>query len=337
MTLEELLGKTDREIGQLLGVTHTTVQRYKEKGILEIKAEAILSGMAELPKVTKKQMGVSDELFDDLERRYGKGIIQTSTRFDSTEKVPIGVKELDELLGGGIARGRVINVYGEFAVGKTTLALMATREFQKLGKVLYLDTEHSLDFDYAKKLGVDVENLTYSHPVYGEDALEIMERVATDGRYSLVVLDSIAAMAYKPEVGDLIEPEKGKPQERKVANANIGFRARLMSSHFRVIPYFLRKNNCTALYLNQLRNKIATFGASGKIQPANNALEHASSQMIFLKKPYLKKGGFSHFLTEFKIMKDKVGGNPHKIKRFEIAKDRGFVGSDNNEEEGDEE
>ncbi|GAB1544916.1 hypothetical protein NUACC21_75920 [Scytonema sp. NUACC21] len=191
-------------------------------------------------------------VLNQIERTFGKGTIMRlgdATRM-RVETISSGALTLDLALGGGIPKGRVIEIYGPESSGKTTLALHAVAEVQKNGGIAaYVDAEHALDPTYAGVLGVDIENLLVSQPDTGEAALEIVDQLVRSAAVDIVVIDSVAALVPRAEI------------EGEMGDAHVGLQARLMSQALRKITGNIGKSGCTVIFLNQLRQKIGvTYG-----------------------------------------------------------------------------
>ena len=185
---------------------------------------------------------------DKLEKSYGKGTIMKlgDTAIEPTEVIPTGSLGLDIALGvGGLPKGRVIEIYGPESSGKTTLAIHAIAESQKKGGIAaFIDAEHAFDRNYAKKLGVDVENLLISQPDNGEQALEIADNLIRSGAIDILVIDSVAALVPKAEI------------EGEMGDSKMGLQARLMSQALRKLTGSISKTGCCCIFINQLREKI---------------------------------------------------------------------------------
>ena len=191
-------------------------------------------------------------VLNQIERNFGKGAIMRlgdATRM-RVETIPTGALTLDLALGGGLPKGRVIEIYGPESSGKTTVALHAVAEVQKNGGVAaFVDAEHALDPTYAAALGVDIANLLVSQPDTGEAALEIVDQLVRSAAVDIVVIDSVAALVPRAEI------------EGEMGDAHVGLQARLMSQALRKITGNIGKSGCTVIFLNQLRQKIGvTYG-----------------------------------------------------------------------------
>ena len=192
----------------------------------------------------------------------------------------LGVASLDDILGGGLAKGRIVEIYGPESSGKTSLSLMAIAESQKEGgQCGFIDAEHALDTDYAHKLGVDLPNLTITQPDYGEQALELLDRMVDTGLFSVIVVDSVAALTPKAEL------------EGEMGESKIGLHARLMSQALRKITAKVHKTNTTVIFINQLREKIGVMFGNPEVTTGGNALKFYASQRLDVRKgPQIKEG-----------------------------------------------
>ena len=192
-----------------------------------------------------------DTALAQIERQYGKGSVMRmgDRRGVITEVIPTGSIALDLALGiGGLPRGRVVEIYGPESSGKTTVALHAIANAQKAGGIAaFIDAEHALDPEYAKRLGVDIDALLVSQPDTGEQALEIMDMLIRSGAIDIVVIDSVAALVPRAEI------------EGEMGDSHVGLQARLMSQALRKITGALHTSNTTAIFINQLREKIGVF------------------------------------------------------------------------------
>ena len=247
-----------------------------------------------------------------IDKTFGKGtLIRLGDKVVvPTETISTGSLGLDLALGvGGLPKGRVIEIYGPESSGKTTLTLHAIAECQKSGGVCaFIDAEHALDVGYAKKLGVDTDNLLVSQPDFGEQALEILETVIRSGAVDLVVIDSVAALTPKVEIdGDMDDQQ-------------VGVQARLMSKALRKITGLLNKMNCTVIFINQIRMKIGMTGyGSPETTTGGNALKFYSSVRLDIRRIATLKQGENSIgnRVKVKVVKNKVAA-PFKLAEFDI-------------------
>lgn len=214
---------------------------------------------------------------EQIERKFGKGALmklgEQGSRFD-VAVIPTGSLALDVALGiGGVPRGRVVEIYGPEASGKTTLALQIMAEAQKDGGIAaFVDAEHALDPVYARNLGVDIDNLLISQPDTGEQALEIVEMLIRSGAIDIVVIDSVAALVPRAEI------------EGEMGDAHVGLQARLMSQAMRKLTGAISKSQTTAVFINQLREKVGVMFGNPEVTPGGRALKFYASVRIDIRR-----------------------------------------------------
>ncbi len=267
--------------------------------------------MVKQKKETTTDNGVLQEAIDDIKQRYGEGAIMKlkDVRAVDVDVIPTGSISLDLVLGvGGVPRGRVIEIYGAEATGKTTLALHILAEAQKKSGVgAFIDAEHAMDPDYAKKIGVDTDELLISQPDSGEQALQIVETLVRSGKVDVIVVDSVAALTPKAEIAG----EMGEFQ--------IGLQARLMSSALRKLSGIVAQSKTVIVFLNQTRMKIGIRFGNPETTPGGLALKFYASIRINLKRiaQIKNKDEIVGSRIRAKIVKNKVAA-PFKTAEFDI-------------------
>ncbi|CAB4744136.1 MAG: recombinase RecA [Actinobacteria bacterium] len=262
-------------------------------------------------KASNDRSKALDTALAQIERQFGKGAVMKMGERGTqlVEVIPTGSISLDIALGiGGLPRGRVVEIYGPESSGKTTLALHAIANAQRAGGIAaFIDAEHAFDAEYAKKLGVDIDALLVSQPDTGEQALEIMDMLIRSGALDIVVVDSVAALVPRAEI------------EGEMGDSHMGLQARLMSQALRKITGALHQSKTTAIFINQLREKIGVFFGSPETTTCGKALKFYASIRLDIRRTETLKDGQEAVgnRTRVKVVKNKMAP-PFKQAEFDI-------------------